>query len=241
MAQIMFLYKISAWIGNLTSENPSVFYLNYLLVRVWDCGEVPHDAYAIVPVDQQWPGSWVTFQGRSHPFMSMSLNVKMASGLHERRLLTHWCLGGVLVILKISSRNTFYGKNFMSNSCQFFLKLFVACRLCVFYVRKIMISVCRLMRECHRWWHLMISQHWFWWWLGAIRQQTSHNLSQCWPRLCHYMASLGYNNLTPWYMYLKIGNIKTTIIFLTVVLRWTTDDPDTWSHMASLGHSELTG
>ena len=47
--------------------------------------------------------------------------------------------------------------------------------------------------ECD-WTLLMISQHWFRWWLGAVTQQviTWAHLD---PDLCHYMASLGYSGL----------------------------------------------
>ena len=48
--------------------------------------------------------------------------------------------------------------------------------------------------ECHRT-LVMISQHWFRWWLGAVRQQviTCANVDLY---LCHHMASLGLNELT---------------------------------------------
>ena len=47
--------------------------------------------------------------------------------------------------------------------------------------------------ECH-WTSLMISQHWFRWWLGAVRQQaiTRANVN---PDRCCHMASLGHNEL----------------------------------------------
>ena len=47
---------------------------------------------------------------------------------------------------------------------------------------------------------LMISQHWFREWLGAIRQQaiTRANVD---PDLCHQMASLGLNELTHWVLW----------------------------------------
>ena len=42
----------------------------------------------------------------------------------------------------------------------------------------------------------MISQHWFRWWLGAVRQQAIiwANVD---PDLCRHMASLGHNELIP--------------------------------------------
>ena len=47
--------------------------------------------------------------------------------------------------------------------------------------------------EC-LWTSLMISQHWFRWWLGVVRQQaiTWANVD---PDLCHHMVSLGHNEL----------------------------------------------
>ena len=47
--------------------------------------------------------------------------------------------------------------------------------------------------DCH-WTSLIISQHWFRWWLGAVRQQaiTWANVD---PDSCHNMASLGHNEL----------------------------------------------
>ena len=47
--------------------------------------------------------------------------------------------------------------------------------------------------ESH-WTLLMISQHWFRWWLGAVRQQaiTWVNVD---PDLCRHMVSLGHNEL----------------------------------------------
>ena len=35
--------------------------------------------------------------------------------------------------------------------------------------------------ECH-WTILMVNQHWFRWWLGAIGRPTTHSLTQWWPR-----------------------------------------------------------
>ena len=50
--------------------------------------------------------------------------------------------------------------------------------------------------ECH-WTFLMISQHWFRQWFGAVRQQaiTWANVD---PDLCHHKASLGLSELTLW-------------------------------------------
>ena len=44
---------------------------------------------------------------------------------------------------------------------------------------------------------LMISQHWFRWWLSAVRQQaiTWVNVD---PDLCRHMVSLGHSELTTW-------------------------------------------
>ena len=47
--------------------------------------------------------------------------------------------------------------------------------------------------ECHRT-LLMISQHWFRKWLGAVRQQAT-TWANVDPDLCHHMASLGHNGL----------------------------------------------
>ena len=47
--------------------------------------------------------------------------------------------------------------------------------------------------ECHRT-SLMISQHWFRYWLGAVRQQANTWLNVD-TDLCHHMASLGHNEL----------------------------------------------
>ena len=81
-----------------------------------------------------------------------------------------------------------------------------------------------LSAECHKT-PFMISQHWFWWWLGACQgaiwpslspctvinpilltyllgachQASSNYLSQCWPRLpdlCHHMMLLGHRDIT---------------------------------------------
>ena len=48
--------------------------------------------------------------------------------------------------------------------------------------------------ECH-WTLLMISQHWFRKWLGAVQHQviTSDNVD---PDLYHHVVSLGHNELT---------------------------------------------
>ena len=40
----------------------------------------------------------------------------------------------------------------------------------------------------------MISQHWFRWWLGAVRQQAI-TWAHVDPDLCRQMASLGLNEL----------------------------------------------
>ena len=75
--------------------------------------------------------------------------------------------------------------------------------------------------ECHKI-PLMINQHWFRWWLGAVRQRaitrakvmawcrqiTSHYLSQCYPDLCRHMALIGYNELTdqsPIYLFFQVN------------------------------------
>ena len=47
---------------------------------------------------------------------------------------------------------------------------------------------------CH-WILLMISQHWFRWWLGAVRQQAI-TWGKVDPDLCRHMVSLGHNEAT---------------------------------------------
>ena len=67
-----------------------------------------------------------------------------------------------------------------------------------------------LTSECHGtpW---TISQHWFGYWLGAVRQQpiTWANVH---PDLCHYMASICHNELTHWGRVTHICVGKLTII-----------------------------
>ena len=60
--------------------------------------------------------------------------------------------------------------------------------------------------ECHRT-LLMISQHWFRYWLGAIRQQaiTWTSVDQ---DLQRHMASLGPNELTHWAIVMQYGVIE---------------------------------
>ena len=47
--------------------------------------------------------------------------------------------------------------------------------------------------ECH-WTLLKISQHWFRWWLGALRRQTITGVN-IHSDLCRHMASVGHNDL----------------------------------------------
>ena len=56
------------------------------------------------------------------------------------------------------------------------------------------ISQAKLQSDEHHWTLVMISQHWFRYWLGAVRQQaiTWTNVDQ---DPCHHMASLGHNEL----------------------------------------------
>ena len=74
------------------------------------------------------------------------------------------------------------------------------------------VSIVRLPSdECH-WTLLMISQPWFRWWLGAVRQ-----LSQGWPRLCRHMVSLGHNESMKWYsVHVWSANHKAWYIFTRV-------------------------
>ena len=47
--------------------------------------------------------------------------------------------------------------------------------------------------DCH-WTIVVISQHWFRWWLGAVRQQTIA-WTNVHPDLCRHMASIGRNHM----------------------------------------------
>ena len=69
-----------------------------------------------------------------------------------------------------------------SNSAQMLLIKFMS----IFFVKL-------LLYECHST-PLMISQHWFRYWLGAVRQQaiTWDNVD---PDSCHHMLPLGHNEL----------------------------------------------
>ena len=64
--------------------------------------------------------------------------------------------------------------------------------------------------ECHMT-LLMISQHWFRWWLGAIRQQAT-----IWANVdsvpCRLMVSLGHNELTHWGLVCRYVSVNTLII-----------------------------
>ena len=57
------------------------------------------------------------------------------------------------------------------------------------------ILLMKLSSDEYRWTFLMVSQYWFRWWLGAVRQQaiTWANVD---PDLCRHMASLGPNELS---------------------------------------------
>ena len=66
--------------------------------------------------------------------------------------------------------------------------------------------------ECHKT-LLMISQHWFRWWLGAVRQQaiTWANVD---PDLCCQMASLGLSELMcglPWVNLMVAGALVPNV------------------------------
>ena len=64
--------------------------------------------------------------------------------------------------------------------------------------------------DCH-WTSLIRSQHWFRWWLGAIRQWaiTYTNVDTV---VCHRTVSLGCNDLTHWGRVRHICVSKLTII-----------------------------
>ena len=84
--------------------------------------------------------------------------------------LTHCLMGQVEVILQVHISNSFY-------------KL-ISWALIV----KLVLGECRRTS-------VIISQHWFRWWLGAIRWQaiTCANID---PEQCHHIVSLGHNELT---------------------------------------------
>ena len=65
---------------------------------------------------------------------------------------------------------------------------------------------------------LMISQHWFRWWLGAVRQQaiTWANVD---PDLCCHMASLGHSELSSAFVLRKRGASCTHSVFTVYVHR----------------------
>ena len=70
--------------------------------------------------------------------------------------------------------------------------------------------------EC-QWTIFMVSQHWFWQWLGAVRQQaiTWANVD---PDLCLHMVSLGHNELSyqVWHVLFQI--ISRYLCFLLTFL-----------------------
>ena len=85
--------------------------------------------------------------------------------------------------------------------------------------------------ECHRT-SLIISQHWFRYWLGAVRQQanTWFNVD---TDLCHHMASLGHNELKHgrsgmvkrhWAMLVHLcmspSWVPTCAVLITTLLAW---------------------
>ena len=84
--------------------------------------------------------------------------------------LTHWPLGDVTVILKVSFSNSVY---------------WIVAMACVMKL---------LSSECCR--PLMRSQYWFRLWIGAVGQQaiTETNVD---PYLFHHMASLDHDELNP--------------------------------------------
>ena len=59
------------------------------------------------------------------------------------------------------------------------------------------LSLMKLPSDEFHWTVLMISQHWFRLWLGAVRQQAI-TWAHVDPDFCHHMASLGQNELTHW-------------------------------------------
>ena len=70
--------------------------------------------------------------------------------------------------------------------------------------------------ECHNT-SLIISQHWFRQWLGAIRQQAIY-LSQCWPRslLPYGITRPQWVNLTDFFKWLT-SRQKSTVISLIII------------------------
>ena len=72
--------------------------------------------------------------------------------------------------------------------------------------------------ECHKT-SLLMSQHWFGWWLGAVRHQaiTRANVNS---NICHHMASIRHDELT-----LKVSGIfKSSHLALWVM----SCDPHMW-------------
>ena len=97
----------------------------------------------------------------------MNMKVDSGQGWDIVACLTHWSLGDLDVILKIQISFLFY--------------------LCVSsYLLMIMPS-----DECHKT-LVLISQHWFRSWLGAVRQQAI-SWANVDPDLCRHMLSLGPN------------------------------------------------
>ena len=86
--------------------------------------------------------------------------------------LTHWPLGDLAAVLKVQCKID---------------KLIIQMRIVAHAL-----SVKLLSGECPRT-SVMISQHWFRWWLSAVRH--CHCLSQCDPFRCSHMVSTGHNEL----------------------------------------------
>ena len=76
--------------------------------------------------------------------------------------------------------------------------------------------------ECH-WTLPMMSQHWFRYWLGAVRQQaiTRANVD---PDLCRHMTSLSHNELTEIHM----SYLTMTIMVASLALRQMFGHTITW-------------
>ena len=88
-----------------------------------------------------------------------------------------------------------------------------------FWLLMTMVSLVKLPLGDCQWTSLMISQHWFRQWLGALRQQaiTWTNVD---PDLCHHMLSPGHNELRPYFRYRNLhdNSVWQPYFFIGVIL-----------------------
>ena len=101
----------------------------------------------------------------------------------------------------------------------------------------VVISQAKLPADEHHWTLVIISQHWFRWWLGAIRQQAI-----AWTNVdldpCHHIASLGQNELIYSGMMTAYIILLVAILFPDspgslswIILSWFQPLPHWWNHM----------